>query len=166
MVYNVFDVEKNPADLGFEPMYDVVIACQVLHASSSIQKSLAHVGRLLKPGGKLILEESTSNFTIPPVVVGTFTGFWAGIPDGRTDTPFMTLETWDKNLRAAGFSGTELVLDDYPYPYNTTSTIVSTFLGAPSPALETKIIEDDKSAIHLLYSASETTIPSLLGRLD
>ncbi len=165
MIYNVLDIEQDPEVSGYEPVYDVVVACQVLHATSNMKKTLAHVGKLLKPGGKLVLEETTQNFIVPAVVVGTFTGYWAGIPDGRVDTPFMDVKTWDENLRAAGFSGAEIVLDDFPHPHNTTSTIVSTFIGKPDPVLETKTI--DCEALQLLYSAAEGVAPpSLLGRLD
>lgn len=30
---------------------------------------------------------------MPGVVVGTFTGYWAGIPDGRVDAPFQSLDS-------------------------------------------------------------------------
>jgi acyl transferase domain-containing protein/NADPH:quinone reductase-like Zn-dependent oxidoreductase/SAM-dependent methyltransferase/NADP-dependent 3-hydroxy acid dehydrogenase YdfG len=130
MVYNVLDAEQDPVLHGYEPVYDVVIACQVLHATSNMKKTLKNVGKLLKPGGKLVLVETTQNFIVPGVVVGTFTGYWAGIPDGRVDAPFMSVDMWDANLKAVGFSGAELVLDDFPSPHNTTSVIVSTFMGA------------------------------------
>ncbi|KAI0401467.1 hypothetical protein F4802DRAFT_601054 [Xylaria palmicola] len=75
--------------------------------------------------------ESTSNLVDTGAAFSTFTGLWASIPDARIDTPFMSLEMWDTNLGAARFSGAELVIDDYSYSRNTTSAIVSTFLGAP-----------------------------------
>jgi len=167
MIYNVLNIEQDPETLGYERVYDVVVACQVLHVSSNIKRTLSHVAKLLKPGGKLILEETTSELIVPIVVVGTFTGFWSGIPDGRLDGPFMNLETWDKNLRAAGFSGTELVLDDFPAPYTATSTIVSTYLGPPTPtkgdAIPSQI--DNIAPVHLLCNGSEKTPPPLLSRL-
>ncbi|KAH7016593.1 hypothetical protein B0J12DRAFT_635736 [Macrophomina phaseolina] len=159
MIYNVLDAEQDPEAHGYEPVYDVVIACQVLHATSNMNKTLANVGKLLKPGGKLVLVETTQNFMVPGVVVGTFTGYWAGIPDGRVDAPFMSLESWDAKLRAAGFSGTELVLDDFPRPHNTTSTIVSTFIGTPAP--ERRSIGG--GGLRLLHSAGAA--PSLVGQL-
>jgi ubiquinone/menaquinone biosynthesis C-methylase UbiE len=159
MIYNVLDAEQDPEANGYEPIYDVVLACQVLHATSNMHKTLTNVGKLLKPGGKLVLVETTQNFVVPGVVVGTFTGYWAGIPDGRFDAPFMSVEMWDANLKSAGFSGTELVLDDFPSPHNTTSVIVSTFIGATVPKMTTTIGGD----IQLLYSAE--VAPPLLQRL-
>ena len=62
-------------------------------------------------------------------------GWWIGENDGRTDVPFVTVERWDKELRDAGFSGTDAVLldDEPPYHYcaNMTSTLVT-------PVAETK----------------------------
>lgn len=159
MIYSVLDAEQDPVAVGYESVYDVVIACQVLHATSDMKRTLSNVGKLLKPGGKLVLVETNQNFIVPGVVVGTFTGYWAGIPDGRVDAPFMSLDKWDENLRAVGFSGTELVLDDFPHPHNTTSVIVSTFNGSPVSEPQ----PSPSGELQLLHSS--TTAPSLLGRL-
>ncbi|KAL1865521.1 Type I Iterative PKS [Diaporthe australafricana] len=163
MIYSVLDAEQDPEASGYEPVYDVVIACQVLHATSDMKKTLTNVGKLLKPGGKLVLVETNQNFIVPGVVVGTFTGYWAGIPDGRVDAPFMSLDKWDENLQAVGFSGTELVLDDFPSPHNTTSVIVSTFTGSP---LVPEAIKSTTTPgeLQLLHSSSRPA-PSLLGHL-
>ena len=92
-------------------------------------------------------------------MVGTFTGYFAGIDDGRVDAPFMTLEKWDTSLRAAGFSGTELVLDDFPHPHTTSPVIVCTYLGSSAP--ETNTVGG--AGLQLLYSTG--TAPTLLSRL-
>lgn len=127
MSFSVYNVEVDPVDQGFqEKAYDLIIACQVLHATSNLQKTLSNCLKLLKPGGRLVLVETIRNFVVPGVVVGTFTGYWAGIPDGRVDAPFQSLDAWDFSLREAGFSGLDLVLDDFPEPHNTTSVILTT----------------------------------------
>ncbi|KAL8780233.1 MAG: hypothetical protein Q9213_006555 [Squamulea squamosa] len=152
MKFSVFDTEVDPMEQGYEQAYDLVIACQVLHATSDMHKTLSNCRKLLKPGGKLVLVETNRNFTVPGVVVGTFTGYWAGIPDGRVDAPFQTLDSWDSSLRKAGFSGLDVVLDDFPEPHNTTSVILSTILpevvNQPQPAI-----------IYVLYGAK--TAPPL-----
>ena len=128
MNFSVFDTEVDPMEQEYQQAYDLVIACQVLHATSDMQKTLSNCRKILKPGGRLVLVETNRNFTVPGVVVGTFTGYWAGIPDGRVDAPFQSLDSWDLSLRKAGFSGLDVVLDDFPEPQNTTSVIVSTVL--------------------------------------
>jgi hypothetical protein len=106
-----------------------------------MHNTLSNCRKLLKPGGKLVLVKTNQNFIVPGVVVGTFTGYWAGILDGRVDAPFQSLSSWDSSLRDAGFSGLDVVLDDFPEPHNTTSVMLSTVLpeevreekGKPNP---------------------------------
>ncbi|KAL4893109.1 hypothetical protein BDV59DRAFT_202089 [Aspergillus ambiguus] len=156
MNFSVFDAEVDPEEQGYEQAYDLVIACQVLHATSNMHKTLSNCRKLLRPGGRLILVETNQNFIVPGVVVGTFTGYWAGIPDGRVDAPFQSLEAWDSSLRKAGFSGTDIVLDDFPAPHNTTSVIVSTYTP--------EVKQPRQDTIHLLYS--NQTCPTLLAQIS
>lgn len=129
--YSVLDIEADPEAQGHRPVYDVVLASQTLHATASISQTLENCRKLLKPQGKLVLVENTrEDSMIVGLILGTLTGYWHGIPDGRVNSPFMDLETWDKALKETGFSGAELVLDDYPRPNNITTTLVSAFVGS------------------------------------
>ena len=145
--FSVFDTEVDPIDQGYEQAYDLVIACQVLHATSNMHNTLSNCRKLLKPGGRLVLVETNQNFIVPGVVVGTFTGYWAGIPDGRVDAPFQSLNSWDSSLRKAGFSGLDVVLDDFPEPHNTTSVIISTVI------IPEEVKRPQSAAVHVLYGA-------------
>lgn len=157
MNFSVFDTEVDPIEQGYEQAYDLVIACQVLHATSNMHNTLSNCRKLLKPGGRLVLVETTQNFIVPGVVVGTFTGYWAGIPDGRVDAPFQSLDSWDSSLRKAGFSGLDVVLNDFPEPHNTTTVILSTFLP--------EVVNQPQSAIvHVLYGTR--TAPPLVDRIS
>jgi NADPH:quinone reductase-like Zn-dependent oxidoreductase/SAM-dependent methyltransferase/NADP-dependent 3-hydroxy acid dehydrogenase YdfG len=151
MTFSVFDTELEPAEQGYEQVYDLVLACQVLHATSNMHNTLSNCRKLLKPGGKLVMVETNQNFIVPGVVVGTFTGYWAGIPDGRVDAPFQGLDAWEKSLRGAGFSGLDIVLDDFPAPHNTTAVIVSTYLPE-------KVENPAAVPVHVLYT-TETPPP-------
>ena len=156
MDFSVFDTEMDPTEQGFEQAYDLVIACQVLHATSNMHKTLSNCRKLLKPGGRIVLVETNQNFIVPGVVVGTFTGYWAGIPDGRVDAPFQDLDPWGSSLRRAGFSGLDIVLDDFPEPHNTTSVILST-------ALPEVVNQPASALIHVLHSAR--TAPPLVDQI-
>ncbi|KAK4194563.1 hypothetical protein QBC40DRAFT_319083 [Triangularia verruculosa] len=150
--FSVFDIEVDPVEQGYvEGSYDLIIACQVLHATSNMHRTLSNCRRLLKPGGQLVLVETTENFIVPGVVVGTFTGYWSGIPDGRVDAPFQSLSSWDQTLKEAGFSGLDVVLDDFPEPHNTTSVILSTVPVHRAPA-------SGQSTVHVLHSASDVPV--------
>ena len=50
LTYHKLDIEQDPTNQGFEAeSYDIVIANNVLHATHSIQQTLANAKRLLKP---------------------------------------------------------------------------------------------------------------------
>ena len=157
MNFSVFDIEVDPMEQGYEQAYDLIIACQVLHATSNMRKTLSNCRRLLRPGGRLVLVETNQNFIVPGVVVGTFTGYWAGIPDGRVDAPFQSLSAWDSSLREAGFSGLDVVLDDFPEPHNTTSVMLSTVVPE-APALP------QSATVHVLYGGR--TQPPLVDQIS
>lgn len=109
MAFRVLDIEKAPASQGYEPhSYDVAIAFNVLHATRSLQRTLANTRQLLKPGGYLILMEFTNNDAIR---VGTtmagLPGWWLGADDGRVFSPTVTTREWHSALRKSGFGGVD-----------------------------------------------------------
>ena len=58
--YRILDIEKEPSDQGFDTdQYDVIVAANVLHATSRLLPTMKNVHKLLKPGGRLILIEET-----------------------------------------------------------------------------------------------------------
>ncbi|KAF1975522.1 S-adenosyl-L-methionine-dependent methyltransferase, partial [Bimuria novae-zelandiae CBS 107.79] len=55
MRYQAFNAEDDPAAQGFdEHSFDVVIADQVLHATSNLDNTLTNIRKLFKPGGQLV----------------------------------------------------------------------------------------------------------------
>jgi hybrid polyketide synthase / nonribosomal peptide synthetase ACE1 len=123
MTFKVLDVEKAPATQGFEPhSYDIVIASNVLHATTSLQKTLENTRQLLKPGGYLLLLELTNNGPIRfSNIMGGLPGWWAGVDDGRKYAPTITPGEWHTVLRRAGFSGVDAItpeIDVLPWPFS------------------------------------------------
>ncbi|KAK7961959.1 hybrid NRPS/PKS enzyme [Apiospora aurea] len=111
MVFKTLDVEKGPATQGYElHSYDVVIASNVLHATSSMQKTLEHTRQLLKPGGYLFLLEITDNGAVRfSNIMGGLSGWWMGVDDGRKYAPTITPSEWHNALRKAGFGGVDAI---------------------------------------------------------
>ena len=73
------DIERDPIDQGFEEAsYDLIIASNVIHATSYLENTMANVRKLLKPGGKLALIEITR--LTPPLMItmGLLPGWWKG----------------------------------------------------------------------------------------
>ena len=52
-------------------------------------------------------------------------GWWLGDSDDRLDEPYISVKRWDKELRAAGFSGTNSVVYDNDLPYQINVNIIS-----------------------------------------
>ncbi|CAI4212690.1 unnamed protein product [Parascedosporium putredinis] len=82
--FKVLDIEKAPAEQGFEEgEYDLIVASNVVHATQSIDKVVAHLRPLLRPGGTFLLMEITREMPHLNLLFGVFEGWWAA---GFTDT--------------------------------------------------------------------------------
>lgn len=78
MTYRRLNIEEDPVSQDFEPeAFDLIIAANVLHATTRMTRTLANVRRLLKPGGKLLLVEITT-IRAQFFPFGTIPGWWAG----------------------------------------------------------------------------------------
>ena len=74
------NIEQDPVQQGFSPAsYDLIIAANVLHATSNLENTMNRVRGLLKPGGTLILIEITVKNLAASVIFGTLPGWWIGM---------------------------------------------------------------------------------------
>lgn len=79
--FKKLNIEENLEAQGFpEEKYDVIVAANVLHATHKMDHTMTNVGKLLKPGGKLVLVEVTGadHALSGPFVFGTLPGWWTG----------------------------------------------------------------------------------------
>ncbi|KAJ5724992.1 polyketide synthase [Penicillium malachiteum] len=112
--YQMLNIENDPQGQGFqEHRYDVIIAANVLHATQTMDRTMSHVRKLLKPGGKLIMIEITQELMRIPMIMGILPGWWLGEEDGRHGGPTLNPKGWDTLLRRRGFNGVEIGLADY-----------------------------------------------------
>ena len=133
--YKTLDIEKNPQEQGFETNYDMILASQVLHATSTIAETVRNARSLLKIGGKMVLLEITNVHLGTGLVLGTFPNYWNGIPDGRTDSPLLTKSMWQAVLTQNGFSGIDILLEDHADSVSMASTIITTAVEPSIPRL-------------------------------
>lgn len=165
MTYSVLDIEKDPAGQGFEcGSYDMVVACQVLHATSNMKRTLSHVRRLLRPGGKLVLVETTKDQLDAFFTFGMLPGWWLGEEVERQATPSLTPELWHTTLVESGFSGVELEVRDSNDPeWYMASTIMST--ATEDDALVLNPDEQSHSDVVLVHGDSPPS-SEWLGKLQ
>ncbi|KAL8780321.1 MAG: hypothetical protein Q9213_006519 [Squamulea squamosa] len=131
LTFKTLNVENNAGTQGFEEhSYDLVIAANVVHATTSLTQSLGTIHKLLKPGGVLGLVELTRLTPYFNMAFGSLSGWWLGVDEGRTESPLQSAEQWSEQLQKAGFSGVDLAAYDLPEPERHSALLLSTALAA------------------------------------
>jgi 3-oxoacyl-(acyl-carrier-protein) synthase/SAM-dependent methyltransferase len=91
-----------PAELP-AGVVDVVVAANVVHATRDVGVTLDRMRALLKPGGLLILIESTMHHSFFDITIAFIEG-WSSFADAyRTDHPLLGADRWTALLRERGF---------------------------------------------------------------
>lgn len=104
--YAVLDIERSPGEQDVEAhSFDLVIASNVLHATSNIQNTLANCRKLLAEHGRMILLEVTRRLGWLDLIFGLADGWWkfAGDPD-RQHTALLAVNEWETLFDRCGWS--------------------------------------------------------------
>ncbi|WP_043408200.1 type I polyketide synthase [Archangium violaceum] len=103
--YRCLDIERDPGAQGFAPAsYDLIVAANVVHATTSLDQTLAHVAGLLAPGGQLWLIEATRPESWIDLSFGLTEGWWRFTDErSRPDSPLLATADWARRLSVAGF---------------------------------------------------------------
>lgn len=111
MIFKPCDAEHDPMEQGYvEGSYDVIVACQVLHATAKLDTTIRNLRKLLKPGGFLLIGEGSSEGMVQygaGFIFGTLPGWWLGVDEGRILSPLASVSQWDAILKRNGFSGVD-----------------------------------------------------------
>ncbi|KAF2670067.1 hypothetical protein BT63DRAFT_228744 [Microthyrium microscopicum] len=144
IIYKKLDIESDPVEQGFEAGdYDLIIASNVLHATKYIETTLSNTGKLLRPGGQLLLLEVTRPTRYLHLVFGCLAGWWLGSEDytvKRTEGPCLSGESWIKTLGNVGFGSSICVPDAASEIDSSMSVIVATMPHEPLPASTTSFV--------------------------
>ena len=109
--YELLNVENDPKTQGFtDESFDIILAVNVLHATSDMAETLAHVKELMKPNGHLMLVEGTKPENWVDITFGLTDGWWR-FTDAqlRTNYPLMPREKWEGLLAQTGFRNFEVL---------------------------------------------------------
>ncbi|OGE56167.1 hypothetical protein PENARI_c003G08453 [Penicillium arizonense] len=129
--FKVLNIEDAPARQGFEEhAYDLIIAANVIHATARLTETLSNVRKLLKPGGVFGLVELTRLTPFYNLTFGPLSGWWAGVDEGRIESPLRSPEQWNELLKQTGFSGVDLAAYDLPGPHRHSCLLLSTALAS------------------------------------
>ncbi|MCJ1390655.1 polyketide synthase [Xylographa bjoerkii] len=115
MNFRTLDIEEDFVSQGYqEASFDLIAASNVLHITKDLSTTLKAVRKLLRPGGRLILHETTAPDSLETgFVFGLLPGWWLGSEEYRSVSAIVTEEQWSKLLAANGFSGADFVLRDF-----------------------------------------------------
>jgi polyketide synthase PksN len=105
--FAVLDIERDPAGQGVAAdSIDLVVATNVLHATRDIGETLAHIAKVLRPGGLVLVNEMTVAEDFATLTFGLLDGWWRAADAGRRlpHSPLLDLGGWRRALRAAGFA--------------------------------------------------------------
>ncbi|KAF2794869.1 ketoacyl-synt-domain-containing protein [Melanomma pulvis-pyrius CBS 109.77] len=177
---NVLDIEKDPQLQGHsEATFDLIIASNCLYAAQDAEEALRHCRWLLRPGGRLLLLEMTSDYLPVRLVKSLLPGSWLG-----EETPaIVDIDGWDALLRKAGFSGidtssspafvsvmlSEAVDSAVQFlrnPLSGTPQMLeqsSEFVLVRSPTCSASVAQLESQTRELLVSANQTRITSVVG---
>ncbi|WP_405764136.1 SDR family NAD(P)-dependent oxidoreductase [Streptomyces sp. NBC_00080] len=101
--YRVLDLNEEPAEQGFEPgSFDLVVASNVLHATSDLRATLRRLASLLDQGGQLLAIESHDEEMIAPYF-GLLEEYWSCADSDLRASPLLPREEWEPLLRRCGF---------------------------------------------------------------
>lgn len=140
MIFKTLDIARDPVKQGFqEHSFDVILAANVLHATSHLEATIANCRKLLRPGGRMILLEITSEALWIQAIFSALPGWWLGQAEGRIDHPTVSIDEWDGLLRRQGFSGVDVQCRDleeedlYTFSVFTTQAVDDKVLALRNP---------------------------------
>jgi SAM-dependent methyltransferase len=108
--YRVLDLE---ADDDAPTCHDIVIAANVVHATTDVRASLRRIRAMLVPGGALVLLEGTRPEPWVDMTFGLTPGWWRfADTDLRPDHPLMPRARWLGVLAEVGFDHVAAVAAD------------------------------------------------------
>ncbi|EAA29886.2 hypothetical protein GE21DRAFT_5309 [Neurospora crassa] len=137
MRFKKLNIEQDPVSQGFEEgTYDVVIACQVLHATKSMDNTMQNVRKLLKPGGKLFIMETTQDQMDVQFVFGFLSGWWLSEEEERKFSPSLSVPMWDRVLHRTGFRGVEAEIRDVEHDELYAFSVMSSTAAASAPVFD------------------------------
>lgn len=132
MKFQLLEIEGSITGQGFEEhSYDLIIASNVVQTSQNLQRTMANIRLLLKPGGYVVLQE----ISVPDVLRVKFMtlglpAWWLGDDDSRRCGPAASMSQWTSLLKETGFSGVDQVTNDLAdRPMYMTSVVLSQALS-------------------------------------
>lgn len=140
--------------------YDLIVAVNTLHQTDSVPEALANIKTLLRPNGKVLLQNlnpaaaSWVNF-----VRGAQPGWWK---EDAGDDRILNASQWQQHLEAAGFDASKAVGNDK----DVTSVVVASIQQKEAQAQAQASNNNNKVKVAILTRELTTDIASIQTRLQ
>ncbi len=117
MRYQALNIENDPTKQGFEDAsYDVILAVNVIHATTDLRRTLKNIRRLLAPNGLFVLREMIRPEVWVDITFGLTDGWWHYTDtDLRSDYPLLSTQAWSDLIVESGFTEPTASPDNFPY---------------------------------------------------
>ena len=124
--FRMLNLEKEPSAQGFnEKDFDIIIAANVVHATSDLRRSLGRIRSLLAPGGVFLLLELTTPSRGIDLTFGLTEGWWKySDVDLRPSYPLMHRGVWKRLLNEVGFANVGIVPEETDANVATQQTVI------------------------------------------
>ncbi|KAM7199185.1 hypothetical protein V8F33_004660 [Rhypophila sp. PSN 637] len=165
MDFRKLDCEKDlKSQAGFgegTKRYDLVVASQCLHATSNMRKTMANVRKLLKPGGWLVMVETTRDSLDIQLFASCFRGWWLSEEPERKWSPSLSVDLWQQVLTNTGFTGIDFTVKDCEDEDLYAMQVILTSAAPETPprdaAIDLQMVTVSKN--HDSASASQLLVP-------
>ena len=99
-----FNLEQSAKEQGIAGTFNVIVAVNVIHATSDITATVNSLKRLLSPDGTLVMVEVIGKQRWADITVGLLDGWWNFVDRHiRPEYPALAIGQWDDLLEGQGF---------------------------------------------------------------
>lgn len=169
--YRTLDLNQDPEEQGFTPGgFDLVVAANVLHATTDLNATLTRVSRLLADHGQLLAVESHDEDILGPCF-GLLPEYWSHTDTHLRSGPLLPREKWAPLLAGCGFdqvtntgSTDEEAAGDYSVLLARRSPARRASGHAPSPAGGPAGLEDSPGPWLVVAPAGDRDLAAALTR--
>ena len=145
--YRLLNIEDSISGQGFHPeSYDLIIASNVLHATSDLANTFKNVSALLKNNGSLFMLEGNVSMKWIDLIFGLTSGWWLfSDTDLRPKHATLSVHNWQKFLISSGFSPPQFIESFHEGKTATGQSVIWTQKKAEQPSESVKInwLSDD-----------------------
>ena len=114
ITYGLYNIDSPPYEQGMEQeKYDIILAANVMHDATDLEQSIKGVNSLLRPGGMLVLLETTRD-TMPQLISTRMIDGYSNYSDFRLEknSPLLSDKEWCEFLCSHGFCSAKSFPED------------------------------------------------------